>query len=201
MRGRGSHAGFIFPLPPVRIRPPLPFLPDSSDGRAPGRSSNGKTADSRPANRRSNRRRPANAHAVSEMVRCEVATLVMPVRVRPACPSRSLRRRRSWLRICYRDLLRRRLPGPSSSVGRAAGLYPVMRQISGRSPVRIRPGVPRLRSSIGIRAPGFYPGGCRFESCRGRHHGRLKGIGIPACLRNRRFSVRLRGRPPIQARG
>lgn len=167
----------------------------------PGRSSNGKTADSRPANRRSNRRRPANTHAVAKRARREVATLEVPVRIRAACPYGSLRRRRSRLQIRYRDFLRRRLPGPSSSVGRAAGLYPVMRQISGRSPVRIRPGVPRLRSSIGIRAPGFYPGGCRFESCRGRHHGRLKGIGIPACLRNRRFSVRLRGRPPFQVRG
>ena len=71
--------------------------PGSNPGRraTPGRSSNGKTADSRPANRRSNRRRPANTHAVSEMARCEVATLVMRVRVPPACPFGSLRRRKS----------------------------------------------------------------------------------------------------------
>ena len=53
----------------------------------PGRSSNGKTAGSKPANRRSNRRRPASTHTRrGRKVRREIATLDIPVQLRAACP-------------------------------------------------------------------------------------------------------------------
>ena len=48
------------------------------------------------------------------------------------------------------------------------------------------PGAPGLRSSIGTRAPGFYPGGCRFESGRRRPPCPPEGNWHTCGLRNRR---------------
>ena len=185
MRGRWPRVGLITPPLSVRFRPPRP-LPGSSAGRAPRlqrgcrrfETVSGNHTKHTPCPNRSGARLQPSSCGFESRRRVHLA------------PSSSAVERRVYIPLAP----------DKRQVARSNRAWGTMRIEPGATDTRITPGAPRLRSSIGTRAPGFYPGGCRFESCRGRHHGRLKGIGIPACLRNRRFSVRLRGRPPIQTR-